>query len=143
MQRGTKYNRLGANSSPIAESSVKAVSFKRNKTTINYNLEATYRIAYRTGKYDGRSARHLNFDKCVGCEDDATLVWYYEDDMYLECECCHDGSYCKSCVTVISGKDWNNKCSDSVEYKSGEYSDDDTVTICNSCYHQYVYIKEE
>ena len=32
MQRGTKHNRLGANSSPIAESSVKAVSFKRNKT---------------------------------------------------------------------------------------------------------------
>jgi len=33
MQRGTtKYNRLEANSSPIAESSVKAVSFKRNKT---------------------------------------------------------------------------------------------------------------
>jgi hypothetical protein len=32
MQRGiTKYNRLGANSSPIAESSVKAVSLKRNK----------------------------------------------------------------------------------------------------------------
>ena len=32
MQRGiTKYNRLEANSSPIAESSVKAVSLKRNK----------------------------------------------------------------------------------------------------------------
>ena len=33
MQRGTtKHNRLEANSSPIAEPSVKAVSFKRNKT---------------------------------------------------------------------------------------------------------------
>ena len=33
MQRGTtKHNRLEANSSPIAESSVKAVSLKRNKT---------------------------------------------------------------------------------------------------------------
>ena len=32
MTRGTKYNRLGANSSPIAESSVKAVLLKRNKT---------------------------------------------------------------------------------------------------------------
>ena len=32
MQRGTKYNRLEANSSPIAEPSVKAVSLKRNKT---------------------------------------------------------------------------------------------------------------
>jgi len=29
--RGTKYNRLEANSSPIAEPSVRAVSFKRNK----------------------------------------------------------------------------------------------------------------
>ena len=32
MQRGTKYNRSEANSSPIAEPSVGAVSFKRNKT---------------------------------------------------------------------------------------------------------------
>tara|TARA_R110002020_G_scaffold160725_1_gene345262 strand:- start:167 stop:532 length:366 start_codon:yes stop_codon:yes gene_type:complete len=32
VQRGTKYNRLGANSSPIADPSVKAVSLKRNKT---------------------------------------------------------------------------------------------------------------
>jgi len=29
--RGTKHNRLEANSSPIADPSVKAVSFKRNK----------------------------------------------------------------------------------------------------------------
>jgi len=40
MQRGTKYNRLGANSSPIAESSVKAVSLKRNKTMKQEKIDA-------------------------------------------------------------------------------------------------------
>jgi hypothetical protein len=107
---------------------------------INYNLEAIHRIAYRTGKYDGRSARHLKFDKCVECEDDATLLWHYEDGMYLGCERCHDGSYCESCVMKISGKDWNEKCRDEGDML---YNDDDTVTICNSCYHQYIYKNKE
>ena len=39
MQRGTKYNRLEANSSPIADPSVKAVSFKRNKTMKQNKLD--------------------------------------------------------------------------------------------------------
>ena len=44
-RRITKYNRLEANSSPIAESSVKAVSLKRNKKL--------YRVRYvdNNGKY--------------------------------------------------------------------------------------------
>ena len=58
MQRGiTKYNRLEANSSPIAEPSVKAVSLKRNKMNkpqvkietfkkINGSIQIDYNGAY-------------------------------------------------------------------------------------------------
>ena len=40
MQRGTKHNRLEANSSPIAESSGKAVSFKRNNKMKQEKIDA-------------------------------------------------------------------------------------------------------
>ena len=110
---------------------------------VDYNMEALHRIAYRTGKYDGRSARHLNFDKCEGCGEDATLIWFYEDDMYLECACCKDGSYCQSCVATILGKEWNKKCQNSIEYRFEEYTDDDTVTICGTCYSQYIHKHKE
>ena len=49
MQRGTKYNRLEANSSPIAESSVKAVSLKRNNK-MNKPNSPLYKLTERARK---------------------------------------------------------------------------------------------
>jgi len=114
---------------------------KEDKQATDYNIEALHRIAYRTGKYDGRSARHLKFDKCETCENDATLIWFYEDDMYLECENCNEGSYCKSCIIEISGKEWNDNFKNSDYYCKDEYTDEDNVTLCGTCYHQYIYNK--
>ena len=52
MQRGiTKHNRLEANSSPIAEPSVKAVSLKRNKT-MNKNYYVTKKVSDFKERYE-------------------------------------------------------------------------------------------
>ena len=142
MTRGSKTNRLEGISSPITDvMSVKAELLKEDKQVTDYNIEALHRIAYRTGKYDGRSARHLKFDKCETCENDATLIWFYEDDMYLECENCNEGSYCKSCIIEISGKEWNDNFKNSDYYCKDEYTNEDNVTLCGTCYHQYIYNK--
>ena len=64
MQRGiTKSNRLEANSSPIAEPSVKAVSLKRNKM--------------KKGKYAWASSLQIELDKLVWTDGSSTYYYYY------------------------------------------------------------------
>ena len=106
----------------------------------DYNLEAFSRIAYRTGKYDGRSARHIHIDKCDNCEDkDAQLCWFLEDDCYYSCHTCA-AQVCKSCMVGIPEyfyhKHFNN---------TNLYPDYDKELwgaerlICGGCYADYLF----
>ena len=155
MQRGiTKSNRLEANSSPIAELSVKAVSLKRNKMEPNitsyfneyedfdYNIEAFVRIAYKTGKYDGRSARHLKFDKCGNCEEkDAQLMWYYEDDCYYDCHACYT-QVCKTCMVGIPEDYYHKHFNNNFIYPGYDKTvwgteKDSQRMVCGTCYQDH------
>ena len=81
---------------------LKITSYFNEHDDVDYNIEAVLRIAYRTGKYDGRSARHIKLDKCgvSNCENNAQLCSTYENDCYYDCHACMQG-VCKSCMYGI------------------------------------------
>ena len=62
---------------------------------MNYNLEVLTRKGFKGGKYDARGMRYVKLDRCqVGeCTNDAQLIWFYEDDMYMGCHACEKNFY--------------------------------------------------
>ena len=77
---------------------------------MNYNLEVLTRKGFKSGKYDARGMRYVKLDKCQAgeCTNDAQLIWWYEDDMYMECHACEKCSICKDCMVVISERDYRD-----------------------------------
>ena len=77
---------------------------------MDYNLEVLTRKGFKGGKYDARGMRYVKLDRCqVGeCTNDAQLIWFYEDDMYMGCHACEKISICKDCMVVISEREYRD-----------------------------------
>ncbi|HDY68764.1 hypothetical protein LCGC14_1227940 [marine sediment metagenome] len=96
-----------------------------NQKETDYNLEVLIRKGYKNGKYDARGMRYVKLDKCEMeyCDNDAELIWFYEDDCYQQCHAC--GMFiCKKCVIMVSEREYRESFKDSISYIDYEENDD-------------------